>query len=101
MNRVELQNLLEALLGSRNVYFQPPESVRMSYPAIVYSLNSIDHNAANNSKYLYHRSYTVTLIDKNPDSVFIDKLLALPFCRFDRHYVSDNLNHYIFSIYCN
>ena len=99
MTRAELQNLLEVLLGSRNVYFQPPESLKIQYPAIIYSLNSIDQISANNDKYLHHHSYTVLLIDKNPDSVFIDKLLALPFCRFDRHYVSDNLNHYAFSLY--
>ena len=36
-NRLDLQALLEDLLGSRNVYYQPPESVKMNYPAIVYA----------------------------------------------------------------
>ena len=38
--RLELQNKLEELLGSRHVYFQPPESVKMEYPAIKYSMTT-------------------------------------------------------------
>ena len=34
--RNDLQKLLVEVLGSKNVYFQPPESVKMKYPAIVY-----------------------------------------------------------------
>jgi len=30
--RLELQNLLENILGSRNVYFQPPENLKLNYP---------------------------------------------------------------------
>ena len=36
-NRIELQTLLEELLGSKNVYYQPPNNLSMSYPAILYS----------------------------------------------------------------
>lgn len=99
MARIDLQEVLETVLGSDNVYFQPPENVKMKYPAIVYSLDDIEKTFANNDLYLADRSYTVTLIDKNPDSVFIDSLLALPYCQFDRHYRSENLNHYVFSLY--
>lgn len=36
-SRLDLQTFLEELLESKNVYFQPPESVKMKYPAIVYA----------------------------------------------------------------
>ena len=39
--RLELQNKLEELLGFRHVYYQPPESVKMEYPAIRYSKSMI------------------------------------------------------------
>ena len=39
--RIELQSKLEELLGSRQVYYQPPETVKMEYPAIVYSKSNI------------------------------------------------------------
>ena len=50
-SRLELQTLLEEILGSRNVYFQPPESVKMNYPAIVYSLDDIENSFANDGVY--------------------------------------------------
>ena len=36
--RQELQTKLEDILGGRHVYFQPPESTKMEYPAIVFSM---------------------------------------------------------------
>lgn len=99
MTRLELHELLCETLGSRNVYFQPPASVRMQYPAIVYSRNSIDTDHANNSVYLQSTSYEVIVIDKNPDSEHVYNISKLPKCRFDRHYTADNLNHDVFTIY--
>ena len=98
-SRLELHEILCDILGSRCVYFQPPESVKMQYPAIVYSCQNIENDFANDSIYVQSPSYKVVLIDKNPDSVYIDKILNLPYCRFDRHYTSDNLNHDVFTLY--
>lgn len=98
-SRLNLQLLLENLLGSRNVYFQPPESVKMKYPAIVYALEDIDNSYADNGVYSSHRKYSVTVIDEDPDSPFIDMVAVLPTCRFNRHYTSDNLNHWVYSLY--
>ena len=46
-NRIDLQSLLEELLGSKNVYYQPPESVKMQYDAIRYSKKQIAVSHAN------------------------------------------------------
>ena len=97
--RIDLQNVLEELLGSRNVYYQPPESLKMSYPAIVYSRKTIDNSYANNSVYKQNQAYAITVIDKNPDSEIVNKVSKLPTCRFDRHFKSDNLNHDVFTLY--
>lgn len=83
----------------KHVYFQPPTGFLMSYPCIVYSLSKMDAVYANNGKYQVYRAYSVTVIDKIADSVIPDKVLALPFCRFDRSFVSDNLYHFCFTIY--
>lgn len=98
-SRLKLQALLEETLGSRNVYFQPPESIKMNYPAIVYSLDNIENVYADDGVYLSPRVYQITLIDRNPDSDSIGKLASLKSCRFVRHYKSDNLNHYVYRIY--
>lgn len=97
--RLELQALFETLLGSRNVYFQPPESIKMKYPAIVYELDDIENTYANDGVYLSKKKYSVTIVDENPDSPFVDLLTLFPLCRFNRHYKSDNLNHYVFILY--
>lgn len=97
--RIELHQILVDVLGSRYVYFQPPESVKMTYPCIVYRRSSVDTKHANNRLYLSKKRYTVTVIDKNPDSVIPENLAQLPLCRFDRHHKTDSLNHDVYSMY--
>lgn len=98
-SRLDLHTILCEILDSRNVYFQPPSSVRMQYPAIVYSRKDIEKRSANDGVYRKLPSYEVILVDKNPDSPFVEKILNLPYCSFDRHYESNNLNHDVFTIY--
>lgn len=97
--RTELQQLLESILGSGYVYFQPPASVKMNYPAIVYSLGSIRDLNADNEPYVHNKAYTVTVIDKNPDSPIAEKMIDLPECSFDRAYTADNLNHFVYTLF--
>jgi len=98
-SRLELQTLLEEILGSRNVYFQPPESLKINYPAIVYKLEDIENKFADDGVYCFKRKYSITIIDEDPDSQIVDKLNMLPLCKFNRHFVSDNLNHDVFSLF--
>ena len=95
-NRLELQNLLESILGSRNVYYQPPESIKIKYPAIIYSRDYIDNNFADDIVYMQNHTYQIIVIDANPDSEIVNKISKLPMCRYNRHYTSDNLNHDVF-----
>lgn len=97
--RLELQTLLEGLLGSRNVYFQPPSSVRMQYPAITYFRDDIRNGYANNKAYIQNTAYQVIVIDEDPDSEIVKKVSQLPMCTYDRHYVADNLNHDVFILF--
>lgn len=98
-SRPNLQTMLETLLGSRNVYYNPPESVKMKYPAIVYARKNIDNLHANDSVYKQLTSYEVTVIYSNPDSEIVAKVSKLPTCKFDRHFKSANLNHDVFTLY--
>lgn len=97
--RLELHEVLCDILGSRNVYYQPPESVKMKYPAIRYSRSDVENNFANNKVYMQSHEYEVIVIDRNPDSDIVDKVSSLPRCRFNRHYTADNLNHDVFTLY--
>lgn len=96
--RTDLQDLLEDLLGSENVYFQPPPSKDIAYPCIVYNRSNIRTKFADNLPYLHRNQYTITVIDADPDSDIPGKVADLPSCIFDRHFVSDNLNQDVFDI---
>lgn len=97
--REELYTILTALLGSSNVYYQPPESIKMRYPAIVYSRSNMKNEFADNGIYSRLNAYEITVVERNADSVIPDKLIALPYCKFDRAFVSDNLYHNVFTLY--
>ena len=98
-SRLELQHDLESILESKNVYFQPPETIKLKYPCIIYSRNSERIKFANDRPYNKYKQYKIMVIDKNPDSVIPDKISTLPMCSFDRIYTVDNLNHTIYNIY--
>lgn len=98
-NRLQLHSELVAILGSTNVYFQPPESTKMSYPAIVYSRDDIDDDHANNDTYYRRYVYQLTVIDPDPDSEIVEKVANMKYCSFERHFNSSNLNHDIFRIF--
>ena len=97
--RLKLQNLLKTILGSDNVYFQPPPSVKIKYPCIIFTRNRIDQTKADNIDYIRRVRYTVTLIGSDPESSTVEKLLDIPYCSYDRFFTSDGLNHDVFSLY--
>lgn len=96
--RVELHELLCNILGSRNVYYQPPESIKMKYPAIVYSRDGIPNDYADNIPYRQSHIYQVIVIDADPDSKIVGRISQLPMCSFNRHFESENLNHDVFTL---
>lgn len=98
-NRTDLQVILEELLGSSHVYFQPPSNVEMNYPCIVYSRDDLDVKFAGNASYSKMWRYQLTVIDANPDSEIPSKIADLPLVRFDRHFVAGRFNHEVFELY--
>lgn len=98
--RLDLHERLCTILGTSNVYFQPPETVKMQYPAIVYNLRDINRVHADDTGYIDHDEYTLTVIDRDPDSIIPRNVLSgFSLCRFDRWYASDNLNHFVIDLY--
>lgn len=98
-DRSELQSKLESMLGSKHVYYQPPDQVKMEYPAIRYSKKSPDIRYAGNKKYLKFNCYEIIVISKKPDEPVIGMIEDLPMCEWNNHYVSDNLNHDVLTIF--
>ena len=97
--RLELQKILERIIGEGRVYFQPPVNVELSYPCIVYSLGAAPSDYADNRAYRRTRMYDITVIDPDPDTVYMEPILDLPMTSFDRFYTADDLNHFVFSTY--
>ena len=99
-SRLELHEELCDLLGSKNVYFQPPETIKLHYPCIVYQRNTGDTQFANNFPYTFKIQYLVTVITKDPDTDLINRIaMHFPMSRMDRHFTNQNLNHDVFMIY--
>jgi len=97
--RLTLQTALEEFMGSRYVYYQPPETIQLHYPCILYELDRIDPIYADNGSYLKHKQYSVTIVHQDADSTLPDDILdAFELIRFDRTYRADNLYHDVFTI---
>lgn len=99
--RPELHNILADIIGDRKrVYFQPPESVKLSYPCIIYTRYDFDVDRADNFAYKTTVAYSVSVIDKDPDNAIVEKILnTFEYCSFRSHYTVDNLHHDVLTIY--
>lgn len=99
-SRLELQTLLTSIIGDGDrVYFQPPQNIEMSYPCIVYQRSYSYASYADNLKYWRMKRYSVTVIDRNPDSSIIDAVEDLRYTQIDRQFVVDGLYHTVFQTY--
>ena len=95
--RLDLQAIFLDLCD--NVYFQPPPTVQMEYPAIVYHRDYELTNHADDVPYKQRKRYLVTVIDRDPDSPIPDKVADLPLATYNRFYTADNLNHDVYTIF--
>jgi len=99
-SRIKLHRELVSVLGSGNVYYQPPESIKLKYPCIIYKKNKIKARYADNKIYALTNEYAVTVVDKDPDSEIAENLLKhFPFCRHDRTFESENLHHDVLTLH--
>ena len=99
-SRLNLQSELEELLESRNVYYQPPETVKMQYDAIIYNLSGVRTVKADNKSYLIDKRYDLTVISRNPENGLVEKLINhFEYISYDRRYIADNLYHDALTLY--
>lgn len=99
-SRLKLHEEFCEILGNRNGYFNPPESIKMSYPCIRYSLSDPDQKYANDKNYRKTNKYEGVIIDHDPDSVIPDKILEhFSMCKMSKPYRADGLNHFPFTLY--
>ena len=95
--RLELHDLLMDILGSSNVYYQPPESFKIQYPCIVYNRTDIDALHADDNPYIKRHRYLVTHIGYDPDDPVVEEMAGIRGFSYDRHFTSDGLHHDVFT----
>ena len=103
-SRLDLHNIFIDILGTTGqaesrVYFQPPATVKLSYPCIIYERSNRRDLFANDQKYFGMIRYSVTVIDKNPDSKIPESINNLPYTEFSSHFTVDGLNHDVYTLY--
>lgn len=97
--RLDLHEILVAIPGVQKVYFQPPESIKLEYPCIVYHIDIGITQHADNFPYRRNQRYQVTVIDRDPDSTIPSEVGQLSSCVFDRHFTNDGMNHDVFTLF--
>lgn len=95
----DLLHLLRQAVQHDRVYFQPPENLKIGYPAVVFHLSKIEIDHASNVPYKGAKEYSVTLITKDPEPDVIDEILKIPYSSLDTTYISDGMNHFVFTVY--
>ena len=95
----DLLHLLQQVVQHNRVYFQPPENLKIGYPAVVFHLSKIEIDRASDVPYKGAKEYSVTLITKDPEPDVIDEILKIPYSSLDATYISDGMNHFVFTVY--
>ena len=99
MGRPDIQTMMSRIPGVAETYFQPPENVKLRFPCILYSLSGDKPVYADNFIYKNKKKYTVTVMDKDPKSRIAEWVRRLPYCKFDRAFQKDNMNHFVYTLY--
>lgn len=97
-NRLSLHE--ELLQFVENVYYQPPDNIRMSYPCIVYHKTGWSNRSGNNDHYIKNQQWTITLIDTDPDSLTAEDIEKhFEYCSIQQYFKKDNLSHTTLRLY--
>lgn len=98
--RSEVHTRLQELTGYGNrVYYNPSESVKMQYPCIVYNLDALGAQHADNRPYKRHDVYSVTHIYTKVSQESMSRMLAdEPGFKHTHTFISDNLHHDVFTL---
>lgn len=95
----DLLHLLQKAVDHNRVYFQPPENLKIGYPAVIFHLSKIKLDHADDVPYKGAREYSVTLITKEPEPEVLDEILKIPYTTLDTTYTADGMNHFVFTTY--
>lgn len=101
IQRELLHDTLSNVDGVKKAYFQPPSEAQLVYPCIIYELSDLNATYADNKRFFTFPRYTLTLIDKNPESPIQEEILNLGngcYVQFDRFFTINGMNHWTYSL---
>ena len=94
-----LRSIVKQRCGSENVYSQPPANLRFKYPCCCNTREKTRSPKADDRVYFFFFDYSFTVIDTKPDSEMTAAMGLLAKASHDRHFISDNLYHDVFSVW--
>ena len=98
-SRLQLHKALKDL-GILNVYFQPPENVKLKFPCIVYKFTKFETEHADDNPYAIKKKYNILYITKDPDDNKPEEIAwAFSTISHINTYVSDTLYHHSYDLY--
>lgn len=98
--REEVQELLENILGNKNVYFQAPPNTGMKYPCIVYRFDRFSVDNADNKPYVVVGRWEIHHMYKSIENDIKNNMLfAAPYVTFDRRLVTNGVYNDFYTIY--
>lgn len=97
--RIELHNKLLSSTTILNVYFQPPENIKIVYPCIIYERQLFKPRYADDTMYSNNVCYKVILVDSKPNNENLNNLLIIKNSKYVNHYYKNSLHYDVFSIY--
>lgn len=98
--RIKLHHLLEKILGSKNVYYDPPEDFKLTYPCIVYFQENNAEWHADNRQYHRAKRYSLTYITRKADDPMVDQIdEQLLYCSLNRSFTTSNLHHHAYTLF--
>ncbi len=98
----DLRAQLYLIHDTENVYYDPPESIRMDFPCFRFELNNFDVSHADNKAYSKKPRWAVTYITRDIEEieqVAEEMLEHFKYCNFDTSFRADNLEHAVFNLY--
>lgn len=100
-SRLDLQTILEGIVGADQVYFQPRTNTKIDYSSgvIVYHRDWATTQFAENLPYRHTLRYQVMYIDPKQNYEVLAAIAALPMCVYDRFFTADDLNHDVFKLF--
>lgn len=95
----EIGDLLESILGNKNVYFQAPPNTGMKYPCIVYRFAHYNMDHADNKPYLVTGRWEIHHMYKSVKNDLKEKFVFdVPYCQFDRRMITDGVYNDFYTI---